>query len=59
MATTVDVNYDMTQYLPEDSITKRSISTLESEFSYPGTARVMISDVTMLEAAEVKRNRSH
>ena len=55
MATTVDVNYDMTQYLPEDSITKRSISTLESEFSYPGTARVMISDVTMLEAAEVKK----
>ena len=55
MATTVDVNYDMTQYLPEDSITKRSISTLKSEFSYPGTARVMISDVTMLEAAEVKK----
>ncbi|MEE0776856.1 MAG: MMPL family transporter [Bacillota bacterium] len=54
MAAHVHVNYDMTEYLPEDSITKRSISLLESEFTYPGTARVMISDVTMLEAAEIK-----
>ncbi|MDO4542080.1 MAG: MMPL family transporter, partial [Bacillota bacterium] len=51
----VQVNYDMSQYLPDDSITKRSISVLEEDFSYPGMARVMVENVTPMEAMEIKK----
>lgn len=54
LITQVRVNYDMSKYLPEDSITQRSITILERDFSYPGTARVMAEDLTPLEALEVK-----
>ncbi|MEG0998887.1 MAG: MMPL family transporter [Clostridiales bacterium] len=52
--TQVTVNYDMTKYLPEDSITKQSINILEKDFTYPGTARVAADNVTMLEAQQIK-----
>ncbi len=54
LITKVNVNYDMSKYLPDDSTTKQSISILERDFSYPGTARVMVENVTVLEAMEIK-----
>lgn len=46
----VRVNYDLTEYLPSWAPTKQGIDLMENEFGYPGTARVMIKDVTIYEA---------
>lgn len=51
----VRVNYDLTDYLPEDSRTKLSIDKLESTFGYPSIAQVMLEDVSIPEAVEFKR----
>jgi len=46
----VDVNYDLSKYLPGDMPSKQGIDLMEKEFGYPGTARVMISGVSIYEA---------
>ncbi|MEF9970970.1 MAG: MMPL family transporter, partial [Oscillospiraceae bacterium] len=50
----VSINYDMTQYLPAESMSKKAIGVLEDEFSYPGTAEVMIKNLSVTEALEQK-----
>lgn len=51
----VEVNYDMTDYLPEDSHSTVSIDLMGEEFEggIPN-ARVMVSDVSLAEALEYK-----
>ncbi|MBE5780572.1 MAG: RND transporter [Clostridiales bacterium] len=51
----VKVNYDMTKYLPQDSPTKQGIDKLNAEFSFPGTASVMVEDVSISEAVRLKK----
>lgn len=46
----VHVNYDLSKYLPGDMPSRQGIDLMEQEFGYPGTARVMISDVSIYEA---------
>ncbi len=46
----VKVNYDLTEYLPASVPSKKAIDIMEEEFGYPGTARIMIEDVTIYEA---------
>ena len=50
----VKVNYDLTEYLPETAKSKIGINLLEDEFGYPGTARIMIEDVSIYEAKVLK-----
>lgn len=50
----VPVNYDLAKYLPEDSMTKRAVSIMTDEFSYPGMADVMVENVDISEALEIK-----
>lgn len=51
----VGVNYDMTDYLPEDTASTVSLNVLENEFEggIPN-ARVMVKNVTIPEAMEYK-----
>ena len=51
----VSVNYDMTDYLPEDTASTVSLELMESEFEggIPN-ARVMVRDVTVPEALKYK-----
>lgn len=51
----VSVNYDMNDYLPEDSLSTLSLEIMEEEFEggIPN-ARVMIKDLTVPEALEYK-----
>lgn len=51
----ISVNYDMNDYLPEDSSSTISLDVMESEFDggIPN-ARVMIGNVTLAEAMEYK-----
>ena len=46
----VEINYDLSKYLPGDMPSRIGIDLMEQEFGYPGTARVMISDVSIYEA---------
>jgi len=50
----VKVNYDMTEYLPEDAGTKKAIDILQDEFDYPGNAEVMARDVSVAMALKIK-----
>ena len=50
----VNVNYDLTVYLPDDVPSCQGLDLMEREFGYPGTARVMIRDVTLYEAKQYK-----
>lgn len=51
----VGVNYDMTDYLPEDTASTVSLDVMEQEFEggIPN-ARVMVEDVTVAEALDYK-----
>lgn len=50
----VNVNYDLTEYLPADAPSRIGLDVMEQEFGYPGTARVMIKDVSLYEARQMK-----
>ena len=50
----VNVNYDLTEYLPDWAPSCQGLDVMEREFGYPGTARVMIRDVTLYEAKQYK-----
>lgn len=52
----VDVNYDMTDYLPENAGTKTAVIVISEEFGYPGTAEAMVNDVSINEALKIKQN---
>ena len=46
----VKVNYDLSKYLPDDAPSKAGLNVMEEEFGYPGTARVMVREVSLYEA---------
>lgn len=54
LACFVPVNYDLTEYLPTDAPTKQGLAVMEEEFGYPGTARLMLKDVSVYEAKHYK-----
>lgn len=51
----VQVNYDLTEYLPPSVTSKQAIDVMEKEFGYPGTARIMIEDVSVYDAMMYKQ----
>ncbi len=46
----VQINYDLTKYLPEESETKIALDMMEEEFGLNGIANVVIADVSANEA---------
>ncbi|MHB1452992.1 MAG: efflux RND transporter permease subunit [Saccharofermentanales bacterium] len=50
----VGINYDLAQYLPEDSMTKISIDVVKKEFGYTGMAEVMVEDIDLNQALAIK-----
>lgn len=50
----VGINYDLSKYLPDSTSSKQGINLMEDTFGYPGTARVMIKDVSLYEAKNYK-----
>ena len=54
MAPFVEVNYDLTEYLPDSVESRQGLNIMEDTFGYPGRARVMIKDVTLYEAKAYK-----
>lgn len=50
----VGVNYDLTKYLPESAPSKIAIEKMRDTFGYPGTGRLMLKDVSLYEAKDIK-----
>ena len=50
----VNVNYDLTEYLPREAASRIGLDRMEEDFGYPGTARVMVKDVSLYEAKQYK-----
>lgn len=50
----VEINYDLSKYLPETAPSKVGLNLMEDEFGYPGTARLMIGPVSIYEAKVYK-----
>ena len=49
----VQVNQDITSYLPEESETRRGLSLMEEQFVTYGSAKVMLSNVTYEQAEKL------
>ena len=50
----VNVNYDLTVYLPNTAQSKIGMDLMEEKFGFPGTGRVMVDGVTIHEAKNIK-----
>ena len=50
----VETNYDLKEYLPENVPSETGIDLMSREFGYPGTARLMVDDVTLYKAKSIK-----
>ena len=50
----VNVNYDLTSYLPKNADTMIAIGTVREEFGYPGTAALMVEDISIPDALAFK-----
>ena len=51
----VGQNYDMSKYLPEDSNSKTGIDILETEYSYNGSAVLMLEDTGIADVLNIKQ----
>lgn len=54
----VKVNYDLSKYLPDSAKTKQALDVMEEEFGYPGMARIMVKDVSLQEAKQIRQQIS-
>lgn len=54
----VGQNYDMSIYLPKDSESKTGIDILKEEFSYNGTAVIMLESKSIVEITDTKKQLS-
>jgi len=52
----VQPNYDMTTYLPKDSQTKQGLEILDTTFGNHALVELMIGDVSLLEAYQLKQD---
>ena len=46
LTTLVKVNYNLSDYLPDDSETKLALNVMEEQFTTYGTAEVMVANIT-------------
>ena len=54
MSLFVGTNYDLTEYLPKWAPVEQGIQVMEDHFGYPGSARLMIDDVSIYQAKRYK-----
>lgn len=50
----VNVNYDLSEYLPDYAPSRQALNVMEEEFGYPGLARIMVTDVSLYEAKAIR-----
>ena len=52
--TKVNINYDLSIYIPEDMPSRTALELAKKEFGMQSTARVMINNISLIEAKEYK-----
>lgn len=50
----VGVNYDLTKYLPTSTESSKALNIMKQEFTYPGTGRIMLKNVSLYESKALK-----
>lgn len=50
----VNINYDLSEYVPDNQNAKKGLNVVKSEFGMQSFARVMVNDVTLLQAKDIK-----
>lgn len=50
----VTINYNMAEYVPDDKPSKHALNVVKDEFGMQSIARIMINNVTLVEAKEYK-----
>ncbi|MDD3170793.1 MAG: MMPL family transporter [Bacilli bacterium] len=50
----VNINYNVTEYLPDDSKTKEALVVLDSEFGQNGYLQIMIENINDVDIVEIK-----
>jgi predicted RND superfamily exporter protein len=50
----VNINYDLTKYLPDESQTKIALDVMEEEFGLNGVANIIIDDISVEEAMQLR-----
>lgn len=50
----VRINYDLSEYVPNNEKAKQGLNIVEEEFGMQSFARVMVNDVTLVQAKEYK-----
>lgn len=50
----VEVESELSAYLPEDSLTRQALDVMEEQFTTLGTAQVMVANVSQAQAEELK-----
>ena len=54
----VEVESDLTYYLPEDSETKQALNVMDEQFITYGTAKIMVANITLDAGRRAERHRS-
>lgn len=54
MIPAVNINYDMSKYIPDTSPSKHGLNMVKEEFGMQAIARIMINNVSIIEAKEYK-----
>ena len=49
----VNIEYDITSYLPQETDTRKALEIMDKEFVTYGTAKIMIRNIPYAEAAEL------
>ncbi|MDR2090097.1 MAG: MMPL family transporter [Clostridiales bacterium] len=55
LSASVKVNYDQSVYLPDDSDTFQGLKIMEDEFGVTGSMSVMVKDISLVEASELRK----
>lgn len=50
----VRINYDLSEYVPDDEKAKQGLNIVKQEFGMQSFARVMLNDVTLVQVKEIK-----
>ena len=51
----ITINYDISSYLGDNSSTKISLETMNSEFESSGSFQIMVDDISLEHAKEIKQ----
>ena len=59
LAPLVKINYDMSSYLPKDSVTKQTLKLMKDEFGVTSNMEIMIEEDNLFQGEELQEELSN